>query len=60
LTPCWCRFVLSNPLVGSTVVGATSSQQLEEILDAADKGPLSLDLLAAVEDIHQRFPNPNP
>ncbi|KAK9906488.1 hypothetical protein WJX75_002747 [Coccomyxa subellipsoidea] len=54
------RFVLSNPLVGSTVVGATSSQQLEEILDAADKGPLSLDLLAAVEDIHQRFPNPNP
>lgn len=41
-------------------MGATSSQQLEEILDAADKGPLSLDLLAAVEDIHQRFPNPNP
>ncbi|EIE24224.1 Aldo/keto reductase [Coccomyxa subellipsoidea C-169] len=54
------RFVLSNTLVASAIVGATSSQQLQELLDAAEKGPLSEDLLAAVDDIHQRFPNPNP
>ena len=55
-----CRFAMSNTLVASVIVGATSVEQLQEILEAADKGPLSRDLLGAVDDIHQQFPNPNP
>ncbi len=51
---------MSNTLVASVIVGATSSDQLHEILEAADKGPLTGDLLDAIDDIHQRYPNPNP
>ncbi len=41
-------------------MGATMSQQLEEILVAAEKGPLPSELIAAIGEIHQRYPNPNP
>lgn len=54
------RFVLSKPLVASAVIGATTPQQLREILSAAERGPLSRKLLAAIDDIHQQYPNPNP
>ncbi|CAL8462223.1 g1754 [Coccomyxa elongata] len=54
------RFAMSNTLVANVIVGATSSEQLQEILEAADKGPLTRDLLDAIDDIHQRYPNPNP
>jgi aryl-alcohol dehydrogenase-like predicted oxidoreductase len=43
--------------VGSTIIGATSLEQLRENLDAA--GPvLSDDLVAAIEDVHLGNPNP--
>ncbi|BDA46087.1 Protein tas [Coccomyxa sp. Obi] len=54
------RFAMSNTLVTSIIVGATSLEQLQEIIEAAEKGPLSRDLLGAIDDIHQQFPNPNP
>ena len=54
------RFVLSNPLVASAVVGATSTSQLEEVAAAATLGPLSDDLMEAIRNIHMQYPNPNP
>ena len=55
-----CRFVLSRPLIGSTVIGATSSIQLSQLSDAAAKGSLSQDVLDAIDSIHQQYPNPTP
>lgn len=55
-----CRFVLSQPLVASAVIGATSGHQLQELLAAAAKGPLEGELLEAVDAIHRRYPNPTP
>lgn len=55
-----CRFVISKPLVVSTVVGVTTPEQLREILTAADKGALPQDIMQAIEAIHAAFPNPNP
>ena len=54
------RFTLSHPLVASAVVGATSVRQLEEITAAAALGPLAEDVMAAVNQIHLQYPNPNP
>ncbi|KAG2442328.1 hypothetical protein HXX76_002414 [Chlamydomonas incerta] len=65
------RFVLSRPLVASAVVGATSPQQLVELLQAAM--PLSdgagaggagewlpEEVLRRIDEIHERYPNPTP
>jgi aryl-alcohol dehydrogenase-like predicted oxidoreductase len=46
--------------LASAVVGATSLRQLEELLDAAEKGSLSDEVLDAIDEIHRRYPNPNP
>lgn len=54
------RFVLAHSLVASAVVGATSSRQLQELLDAARQPPLDEGLLQAVDAVHRRFPNPTP
>lgn len=54
------RFVLGHPLVASAVVGATSSEQLAELIDAARAPPLEPQLLEAIDAIHQRYPNPAP
>ena len=54
------RFVLGHPLVASAVAGATSAAQLSELLPAAAEGPLDEDLRAAVDAVHQRYPNPTP
>lgn len=54
------RFVLGHPLVASAVVGATSSQQLDELIAAAQAPPLEPPLLEAIDAIHQRYPNPAP
>jgi N-acetyltransferase 10 len=54
------RFVLGRPLVASAVVGATSQQQLQQLVDAARQPPLDPGLAAAVDAIHQRYPNPTP
>lgn len=55
-----CRFVASHPLVASSVVGATTVEQLEEILQAAEQPWLELDVRQAVDAVHQRYPNPCP
>lgn len=60
--PSWCcRFVLGHQLVASAVVGASTLQQLQELLQAAAQGPLQDEqLLAAIDSIHQRYPSPTP
>ncbi len=47
----WC--------VGSTIIGATTMDQLRENL-AAGEVMLSADVLAGIEQIHLQFPNPAP
>lgn len=54
------RFVLSHPLVVSAVTGATSLAQLDELLEAAAQPALEPDLRAAIDAVHQHFPNPCP
>lgn len=56
-----CRFVLRHPLVASAVIGASTQQQLQELLAAAGDGPLQDEqLLEAIDVLHQRYPNPTP
>ena len=54
------RFVLSHPLVASAVIGATGSGQLEELIRAAEAGPLGEEVLARIDEVHARLPNPTP
>lgn len=55
-----CRFVLSQELVASAVIGACSPAQLLEITAAAQRGPLESQTLEAIDDIHEIYPNPAP
>jgi aryl-alcohol dehydrogenase-like predicted oxidoreductase len=50
----WCY---SRWFVASTIIGATSLAQLKENIDAADV-VLSAEVIAAVDAIHARLPNP--
>jgi aryl-alcohol dehydrogenase-like predicted oxidoreductase len=53
--------VLGHPLVASAVVGASTLQQLQELLEAAQQGPLQDEqLLAAIDKLHKQYPNPTP
>jgi aryl-alcohol dehydrogenase-like predicted oxidoreductase len=52
-------FVAAQPLVGSTILGATSVTQLDANLKAAEL-KLPEAVLAGIEAIHQRFTNPAP
>lgn len=52
-------FVYHRWFVTSTIIGATSMQQLRENLAAWQK-PLSAELLAEIERIHLRYMNPAP
>ncbi|MDA8095606.1 MAG: NADP(H)-dependent aldo-keto reductase [Betaproteobacteria bacterium] len=52
-------FVRSRGFVTSTLVGATSMAQLKSNLDSMDL-TLSPDVLARIDDIHERIPNPTP
>jgi len=52
-------FVLSRPFVTSTLVGATSLEQLGENLDSLDVN-LSDSALEGIEAIHSIVPNPSP
>ncbi|KAG2433522.1 hypothetical protein HYH02_012640 [Chlamydomonas schloesseri] len=56
------RFVLSRPLVSSAVVGATSPEQLAELLQAAagEGERLPEEVLRRIDEIHERYPNPTP
>jgi aryl-alcohol dehydrogenase-like predicted oxidoreductase len=52
-------YVTSRPFVTSTIIGATSMEQLSSNLDSAAL-PLSAEVLADIEAIHNRHPNPSP
>jgi len=52
-------YVNSRPFLGSTIIGATCMDQLRSNL-ASLQLTLTTDLLAEIEAIHQRYPNPCP
>ncbi len=52
-------YVHSRTFVGATIIGATSMQQLQSNI-ASSELQLTNDVLAAIEAIHQRIPNPAP
>jgi aryl-alcohol dehydrogenase-like predicted oxidoreductase len=52
-------YVYRRWFVSSTIIGATTTAQLAENLDAWEK-PLSDDALAAIEALHLRYMNPAP
>jgi aryl-alcohol dehydrogenase-like predicted oxidoreductase len=54
------RFVLSHPLVTAAVTGATSKEQLKELIAAAGRPPLQAEIRAEIDAIHRRYPNPTP
>lgn len=54
------RFVLQQPLLASAIVGATSPEQLAELVAAAEQTLLEPALMDAINGIHARFPNPTP
>ncbi|TNC25184.1 aldo/keto reductase [Amycolatopsis alkalitolerans] len=54
------RFVLSQPFVASVLIAASSLRQLADNLTACAIGPLDPAVLAAIEAVHERIPNPGP
>ena len=52
-------FVAAQPFVTSTIIGATSREQLETDLGAFDR-VLTEPLLAAIQEIHEESPSPCP
>ncbi|TYJ09287.1 hypothetical protein E1A91_A11G131000v1 [Gossypium mustelinum] len=52
-------FVLNHPLVASTVFGVTKSWQLEEVISACNV-ELTSEIIADINKIHAKFPNPCP
>lgn len=50
-------FLRSRPFVASTIIGATTLQQLQENLSVIE---LDAEVLKSIEDIHLRHPNPAP
>ncbi|KAG6542699.1 hypothetical protein Mapa_015935 [Marchantia paleacea] len=52
-------FVLRNPLIMSTVIGATKLWQLKEIVKASEV-KLTAEVLSEINFVHERFPNPTP
>ena len=51
--------VNSRPFVTSTIIGATTMNQLEMNIASIDL-ELSEDVLEGIEEIHRRYPNPSP
>jgi aryl-alcohol dehydrogenase-like predicted oxidoreductase len=52
-------FVNSRPFVTSNLIGATTLEQLKENIGSADV-TLSADVLAAIDALHEKQPNPAP
>ena len=52
-------FVRTRPFVQSTIIGATSMEQLRENVESAQVA-LSEDILRGIEAIHVQHPNPSP
>lgn len=52
-------FVLKHPLVASAIFGATKPWQLREVLQAS-KIDLTTEIIAEINKVHARYPNPCP
>lgn len=52
-------FVRSRPFVSSTIIGATTLEQLQENLASVEIN-LTPDILAEIDAVHTRYPNPAP
>ncbi|WP_169392137.1 MULTISPECIES: NADP(H)-dependent aldo-keto reductase [Psychrobacter] len=52
-------FVNSEPFVTSNIIGATTLDQLKSNIDSINLN-LSDEVLAAIESVHQKIPNPSP
>ena len=52
-------WINTRPHVASNLIGATTMEQLKSNIDSVDLD-LSPDVLAAIEAVHRRFPNPCP
>ncbi|WP_417534801.1 NADP(H)-dependent aldo-keto reductase [Marinobacterium stanieri] len=52
-------YVNSRPFLGSNIIGATNLEQLKTNIDSVDVS-LSPELLAKIEEVQQRYPNPCP
>lgn len=52
-------FVRQQPFVTSTIIGATTLQQLSENIDSVDL-ELSEEILKEINEVHQEIPNPAP
>ena len=52
-------FVLGQPFVTSTIIGATTSEQLRSNIDSLNI-KLSQDVIQEIEVIHKKYPNPCP
>lgn len=59
LTQLALAFIKQQFFVTSTIIGATSVEQLQENIDAFEVN-LSEEILLGIEDIHRRQPNPAP
>ena len=57
LTELAMGFVLQQPFLTSAIIGATTLEQLKENIDAFDT-TLPADVIAAIDAIHARMPNP--
>lgn len=51
-------YVNMRSFVAGNIIGATSTEQLARDIDSIDVA-LSADVLEAIEDVHQRMPNPH-
>tara|TARA_E500000178_G_scaffold119329_1_gene119377 strand:- start:342 stop:1379 length:1038 start_codon:yes stop_codon:yes gene_type:complete len=59
LTQLSLAFVTDRPFVTSNIIGATTMEQLAENIATADV-TLSADILAEIDAVHNRIPNPAP
>ncbi|KAK6937464.1 hypothetical protein RJ641_030972, partial [Dillenia turbinata] len=55
----WASFVLRHPLAASAVFGSTKVEQLFEALEAMEI-KLTLEIIADINEVDARFPNPSP
>ena len=59
LTQLSLAFVTDRPFVTSNIIGATTMEQLKENIDTAGI-TLSQEILAEIDEVHDRIPNPAP
>jgi aryl-alcohol dehydrogenase-like predicted oxidoreductase len=52
-------FVYQQPFVGSTIIGGTNLEQLEQNIKAQSIR-LSPECLKAIDEVHRKYPNPCP